>query len=268
MNQEFVNSLTPEKITRMTQYELKQLAEYIKKTSNVQMTNDLTVKLIKDIDSYEEICKNNWKWSVEKQMANYISKGKSTLPEFSMILSGQIICKYLCERMNKLNLNKIKIIDPLAGNGIASNIIYQNIKSKFKDIIYIASDIQDLSDKTGLNSFPVEFSIDCIDSINKHQEKAEILLLVCPPPCEFDYRTEPTGFVDYFAIKRWTELEKKVLIFIGEMGFSDGTKGIYDYLINHSIWKLHTRYVIAEANDIFGRNVKKEIFIFENSFVI
>jgi hypothetical protein len=52
------------------------------------------------------------------------------------------------------------------------------------------------------------------------------LLLVCPPPYTYDPDTEDelSKFVDYFAIINWTQLNKKIVIFIGEIGFSDGLK--------------------------------------------
>lgn len=260
-------NLSPEAIVNMSPNELKNLAEYLKKIYNIPEKNDLSIKLIDQIDSYEHIVKQNWIKSI-KEMPNYISKGKPTLPESSMNLAGEIIGNYLsiCTRLGKIT-KPLKIIEPLAGNGIASNIIFKIIKSKIPEISYIASDIQNLNDKVDLNSYDVEFGIDCVDSIIKHQEHAEILILACPPPYSFDPKTEqePIGFVDYFAIKKWTELNKKILIYIGEMGFSDGTSGMYDFMMNHPIWKLKFKKSIIEKEDIFGRLIKKEIYIFENS---
>jgi len=257
---------TAEQIMQMQPEQLKLYAEYLKKIYNIPKTNDLSIKLIDNIDTYENICKQNWIKSIS-DMPNYITKGKSTLPDFSMEKAGDIIGNYLSinQRLNKLS-NPIKIIEPLAGNGVASKIIYEKIKSKIENIIYIASDIQNLKHMKDKKSYNVEFGIDCIDSINKHQENSDVLLLICPPPYTYDPNSnnEPTGFVDYFAIKKWMDLNKKILIYIGEMGFSDGTSGMYDYMLNHSIWKLKYRNVVIEKEDIFGKLVKKEIFIFEN----
>lgn len=264
------NDLTAEDILKLQPYQLQKLGEILKSRFNIENTRDLNVKLIDNIDQYENIVKKNWKESI-KDIANYISKGKSTLPTISMIKAGQIIGQFLltCLNLNKLT-GPIKIIEPLAANGVASKNIFNEIKSKINDLIYVASDIQNLSHLMDSNSYDVEFDIDCVDSINKHQEGSEILLLVSPPPYSYDPNSgiEPNGFVDYFAIKQWTRLNKKILIYIGEMGSSDGTSGMYHYMMNHPIWKLKFSKVLVESPDIFGRMIQKEIYIYFNSLII
>lgn len=268
-----MEGLTAEMVTKMSPEELQNLAKYLKTIYNIPEKNDLDTRLIDNIDEYESICKKNWKISI-KDMANHITKDKSTLPVESMELAGKIIGNYLSlsARFDSTLKNNVCILDPLAANGVASKIIYYQIKEKIPQIKYIASDIQNLSNIMSSKSLNVEFDIDCVDSIIKNQESANVLLLVCPPPHSYknsqtqnaNTNEEPTGFVDYFAIKKWTELGKKYLIYIGEMGFSDGTSGMYHYMLNHPIWKLEYRKVIIEKEDIFGRLIKKEIFIFKN----
>lgn len=266
-----VLGLTPEKITKMSPEELKNLGSYLKKIYNIP-ENNLDARLVDNIDHYEPVCKKNWKESI-KDMANYITKGKSTLPIESMNLAGEIIGNYLsiCVKIGKIKRENIGILDPLAGNGVASKIICNKIKEKIPNIKYTASDIQILTDVIDSNSIEVEFDIDCVDSICKYNSVMDVLLLVCPPPCSFIQddinNKEPMGFVDYYAIKKWTELGKKFLVYIGEMGFSDGTSGMYHYMLNHSVWKLKYRKVLIEKEDLFGRLIKKEIFIFENENV-
>ena len=258
--------LTAEKISKMSPIELQNLARYLKTIYNVFEKNDLDTRLIENIDEYFPICKRNWNKSIQ-DMANYISKDKSTLPVESMELAGKIISNYisLSTRFDSTLENNVCILDPLAANGIASKIIYKQIKEKIPNVKYIASDIQNLTGIMTSKSLDVEFDIDCVDSIIKHGENANVLLLVCPPPYSYSPTNgEPSGFVDYFAIKKWTEMRKKYLIYIGEMGFSDGTSGMYHYMLNHPVWKLEYRRVIIEKEDIFGRLIKKEIFIFKN----
>jgi len=265
--------LTAEMITKMSPVELQNLARYLKTIYKVPEKNDLDTRLIDNIDEYETICKKNWKISIQ-DMANYISKDKSTLPYESMELAGKIIGNYLSlsARFDSSLENNVCILDPLAANGVASKIIFKQIKEKNPNVKYIASDIQNLSNIMSSKSLDVEFDLDCVDSIIKHQDYANVLLLACPPPYSYkntstqfvNTNEEPTGFVDYFAIKKWTELGKKYLIYIGEMGFSDGTSGMYHYMLNHSVWKLEYRKVIIEKEDLFGRFIKKEIFIFKN----
>lgn len=258
--------LTAEMVSKMSPIELQNLASYLKSIYKIPDKNDLDTRLIDNIDEYETICKRNWKSSI-KDMANHITKDKSTLPVESMELAGKIIGNYLslAAKFDSTLENNICVLDPLAANGVASKIIYNQIKEKIPNIKYVASDIQNLSNIMSSKSLDVEFDIDCVDSIMKYQENANILLLACPPPYSYQNRNEePNGFVDYFAIKKWTELGKKYLIYIGEIGFSDGTSGMYHYMLNHPIWKLEYRKVIIGKEDIFGRFIKKEIFIFKN----
>ena len=261
-----MEGLTGEKISKMSPLELQNLATYLKSIYNIPEKNDLDTRLIDNIDDYETICKRNWNKSI-KDMANYITKDKSTLPYESMTLAGKIIGEYLSlsQRFDNILVNNVCILDPLSGNGVASKIIYKQIQEKIPDVKYIASDIQNLSEIISSKSLDVEFDIDCVDSIIKHGDDVNVLLLVCPPPYSYSPTNgEPTGFVDYFAIKKWTELGKKYLIYIGEMGFTDGTSGMYHYMLNHPVWKLDYRKVVIEKEDLFGRLIKKEIFIFKN----
>jgi len=246
----------------MSPVELQNLVKYLKTIYKVPEKNDLDTRLIENIDEYKIICKKNWKMSIQ-DMANYITKDKSTLPVESMELAGKIISNYLSLllRFDSTLENNVCVLDPLAANGVASKIIYKQIKEKIPSVKYIASDIQNLSNIMSSKSLNVEFDIDCVDSIIKHQESANVLLLACPPPYSYkntNTNEEPSGFVDYFAIKKY-------LIYIGEMGFSDGTSGMYHYMLNHSVWKLEYRKVIIENKDLFGRFIKKEIFIFKNT---
>jgi hypothetical protein len=268
-----MEGLTAEMVSKMSPVELQNLAQYLKSIYKVPEKNDLNTRLIDNIDEYETICQKNWKTSIQ-DMANYITKDKSTLPVESMELAGKIIGNYLSLsiRFDGILENNVCILDPLAANGVASKIIYDQIKEKIPHVKYISSDIQNLSNMMSSKSLNVEFEIDCVDSIIKHQESANVLLLACPPPYSYknsqtqniNANEEPTGFVDYFAIKKWTEIGKKYLIYIGEMGFSDGTSGMYYYMLNHPVWKLEYRKVIIEKEDLFGRLIKKEIFIFKN----
>ena len=278
------SKLDGETVKNMSKEEMYKLAEYLKKNCDIKMEKNLDLRLHPQIDSFYPICKRNWAIinfmanrnnNTRTDLANHITRGESTLGASYMAKAGEIIGEFLSHSINLLG-NKIKILDPFAGNGVASKIIYENslkifnrkVKLSKKTIQYIASDFQDLSSiVNGISNLTVDFSIDCIDSINKYQEETQVLALVCPPPYNYNQIMPmgPDGFSDYYAIKLWTELDKKVIIFIGEMGYSDGTEGIYWFMMNHPIWKLVKRELLIKKQDMFGRWIEKEIFIFKNS---
>ena len=274
-------NISVDKLQKMSKNELKNFVNEYKKYYSIDIERNLNIKLPENVDSYYMVCKNNWRMmmmeNMEIDMSNHITKESITLGESTTILCAKEIAGYLKRRIKtdvvingikkKFITKRTNILDPFAGNGIASKIIYDEVKQvldcKFE---YIATDFQNISKCMSNRSHFVEFNLDCIDSIEKYYQKAEILLLMCPPPYQYIKGDEnPTGFADYFAIKRWGELNKKIVMFIGEMGRTDGSEGMYDYMMNgNSIWKLAKRKVLQEGNDLFGRFIQRELFIFEN----
>lgn len=257
--------LNAETIHNLSRDELKEYCKKMMGNTIVEKERNYDIELPNNIDIFYDICKKNWKKTSTNnniQLANQSVRDITTLPRWSMESCGDIILEYIKKRKNWLN-HHIKIIDPFAGNGVTSKIIYNKINRRI-NIEYIASDFQNLDRCLTENSHNVEFNIDCVDSIVKHQENSDILLLICPPPYSYTIGTEPDGFSDYFAIKKWTILSKKVLIFVGEMGRTDGTEGMYHYMMNNDTWKLVHKQIIASTTDIFDRHIEKEIFIFEN----
>lgn len=271
-----VLNLSGDQIRQMPQEQLKAYCNYIL-NSGQYVPPDRNAQLLEDIDDWEDICKANWKKCYDQNIANHLTSDSATLPDFAMGKAGEEIARYFkcISRKSKEKCN-FRILDSFAGNGIASKIIHDEIRSGLVqskknekyEFRYIATDIQEeLNKKLTLRSFNVEFPLDCIQAIEKYQD-SNVLLIVSPPPSSWtpdgNEGSEPTGFADYFAVKKWTELNKPILIMIGEIGLSDGTKGMYQFMMNHKNWKLYKRSVLAAKNDLFGNYVQKEIFIFEN----
>ena len=96
------------------------------------------------------------------------------------------------------------------------------------------------------------------EAVKKFEGKFNALMFISPPPMLY---------VDYYAIKEY-ELQKsdqkKIIIYIGELGASDGGKGMYKYMLENSYWKLVHRKEIYVGKDIFGGESMKEIFVFTN----
>lgn len=268
LTQNQANVLKPEHLMLMTKEQIKSYVIVMmgEQISNISKERNYDADLPEPIDTsmFYQICKENWNRG-RITMADHITPNCSTIPEPCLINCGNIIKIYLRKRKSWLG-DKIKILEPFAGNGVASKIIYSKLIQKNIKIKYVATDLQNLRQIVNPNlSIPVEFGIDCIDSICKHENECEILMLVCPPPSTYNLGSVPEGFGDYYSLKKWTELNKKVFIFVGELGRTDGTEGMYKFLMNHPIWKLVEHKVLQEGDDIFERHISRDIFIFENS---
>ena len=94
--------------------------------------------------------------------------------------------------------------------------------------------------------------------MKEFEGRFDALMFISPPP---------NIYVDYYAIKEY-ELQKsdnkKIIIYIGELGASDGGKGMYKYMLENSYWKLTHRKEIYVGKDFMGGEVVKEVFVFTN----
>lgn len=267
---EQLKMLNPEHLMQMNQLQIKAYAKVMmgEEFKNVSKIRNYDADLPSHIDSdlFYQTCKDNWD-NGKISMADHITQNTSTIPEKYLNDCGDIIKKYLKKRKEWLGFGKkVKILEPFAGNGVATKIIYSKIIQVNNKIKYIASDLQNLKNCSDSKlSYPVEFGINCIDSICKHENECEILMLICPPPSIYSPGTIPEGFGDYYSLKKWTELNKKVFIFVGELGRTDGTEGMYKFLMNHPVWKLAEHKVLQEGSDLFERHISRDIYIFENS---
>ncbi len=79
------------------------------------------------------------------------------------------------------------------------------------------------------------------------------------------------GFGDYYAchdfilqtLSQSAIPQQKFIIFVGELGASYGTEGMYKYMLDHPNLNLILRHIILFTKDVFGGNCEKELFIFE-----
>jgi len=218
------------------------------------------VELPNDIDNKYEYYKINWtSENIATNRVNEIDKGKCTLGSKIISRAANHILNYL--KSNKLD--QIKILEPYAGNGVASNIIYKKLAEEFPNLIMKSTDIQNLSDYIDDSSYPVEFDLNSVDTIEKYsQDGFNILMMVSPPPGSGNRNYD---YCDYFAIKSWSQIPSaELLIFVGELGASDGCEGLYDYLIeNNPNWSLEFRKIIYSCIDSLGGPCEKEVFIFK-----
>jgi hypothetical protein len=214
-----------------------------------------------DIDINYNLYKASWyeqKYLEKNVNQNY--KDKTTLSSDTLEKAGLIISEFI----ETNNLEKINVLEIMAGNCLASKIIYGLIEKKINT--WKATDLQNFSQTiASLDStiISVEFNIDCVDAVKNYGQNYEILLMISPPPSQSN-KDEYDGYGDYFAIKKWTDLPNtKYIIFIGELGASDGSSGMYKYMMEHNIWKLIFREMLLKSTDVFGGPCEKEIFIFQ-----
>ena len=124
---------------------------------------------------------------------------------------------------------------PYAGNGVASKIFNESLKEVFPEIIHKCTDILDhtLTMDEDL-SYPVEFGLNSVETIQKYGHESNILMMIAPPPSG-----KIPEFSDYFCLKKWSELKNaELFVFVGELSVSDGSNGMYQIIKNRKNRKL------------------------------
>ena len=220
-------------------------------------------KLPEDIDEQYQIYQPNWNaQAIGAISLNKSAKGKTTLKKQTLCYAGELICNYFETQPDVITL---KVLEPFAGNGVASKIIHNKLSKLNSNIIIKSTDVQDLSEFVDESSHPVEFGINSVDTIRKYSADGyNVLMMISPPPAT----TSPTvksDYADYFAIKAWEQVPTaKYICFIGELGASDGCEGLYDYMcVDNKTWLLDCREMLVRTTDITGGPCEKELFIFK-----
>jgi len=234
------------------------------------MTTSETIP-VGELDSLHDQIRAKWH---DPQSNHYINnEGKSTMERKTVRKAMKKIFLYF-----KTSHICPQILEVGSGNGIASAMLQKRIVKLRGHLI--ATDIYNYT-KTAI---PL-IVCDCEEAIQKYGINCNCLLLFSPPPTPLSdikrYNdstiTQKNGFrksgnfMDYFAIKMWTHLcsqmnhqtdSPKYLIFFGELGASDGTSGMFNYLLTHPNWTLQKRSEIYRCLDCFGGICTKELFIF------
>lgn len=197
-----------------------------------------TLKLPENIDQDYE--KYRAKWNAHN---TFVRLGEHDLP-FHTIKNLEAAAVLFAGFIARSTITNLNILEVFAGNGIASRIFLSKITIPFT--IY----------KSDINKFEGSLVCNAVDAIDATATaQLDTLLMISPPPGE--------EYGDYFCIKKWTEQpNSKYIIFVGELGASDGSDGMYQYLTHHLIWKSIYRDLFAKSVDIFGGPVAKEIFMF------
>jgi hypothetical protein len=208
---------------------------------------------------------------------------KSTMHESNINKIGVHIANFFQDKKFK----EVIILELMAGNCAASSIIHDKIKITLQGIEYswIATDV--ITYPTRISTIRFK-ECDTVDAVKNFGEQSNILLLISPPPCvdihevdihevdihevdihEYDAESKDgknLGYADYYAIHDYVDQmisgQEKYIIFGGELGASDGSTGMYRYLMEHKNMKLVERHMLSHDQSIFGDPVEKELFIF------
>ena len=193
------------------------------------------------------------------------SKLNLTQKSFKSSLSNDILIlarKYMIEYFKSRSPKSLKLLEIMSGNRISSDILSEQMQ--FSN--WITTDICSFDSSSNL---PFD-QLNSINAVNKYGSDSNILLLVAPMPASpsiNDDQQRCWAYADYYAchdfIEQKSDLNDRYIIFIGELGASDGTTGMYKYLNDHEKLQLELRKMLQTERDIFNGPVEKEIFIYK-----
>jgi hypothetical protein len=187
----------------------------------------------------------NWQKSTYKN--EHFNQGGPFIPEFRLAFAG----KQIGEFFSQIHQFQPAISEVCAGNGKASFILKNEIQKIIRCSI-ISTDLFEYPQQHP--EHVVLHNIDSRNAILNFGLETNVLLLISPPPSQL---------VDYFAITEWEKLPgRRYIIYIGELGASDGAEGMYRYMMESPIWTCPLRSKISDGIDIFGGKVEKELFVF------
>ena len=218
-----------------------------------------------NLQEFKEIMIKQWKDTViNKDVVNNHQESKElpTLPVTIVMKAGKI----LMDKLELLNKKDITVLEIMAGNCSGSRILLNTIKKKINVKKWISTDIIDFT--KNIKEKEIEFyKLNGLESVQKFNGKADILLVMCPPPNKLMMNNciNSMALCDYYSIVEFIELnirKDKHIVFIGELGSSDGTEGLYNFILTNIKIKLLHREMLITAYNQFGI-IEKEIFIFK-----
>jgi len=204
------------------------------------------------IDAMENYLRNVWKVVHEKDPTNnWQNKPHPTLHHELLASAGKLLYFWL----NNKKISDLKILEIMAGNCRASQIIQKEITGKYKS--WKMTDIGDYSTKSE--------QLDAVCAVEKYGKVYNTLLLICPPPGSAEHLGQQSSYGDYYACKKFIEMEngeQRYIFFIGELGNSDGSQGMYLYMMKHPSLILEFRHPFLITTDHLEGPVEKEVFVF------
>lgn len=186
-----------------------------------------------------------------------------TLPTSVVLSAGKI----MGETLSKFEKSEWKILEIMAGNCCGSRLLFGSTRKIIPIFQWICTDIIDY--KKTIKEPEIHFEkLDGIDSVSKYFDSVDVLVMMCPPPSYvmYDNKVNPLCLCDFYPIIDWIAMAKKVhvnkfIVYIGELGGSDGTEGMYIFMLNNPDLILECRQMLITGHNQFGI-IEKEIFIF------
>ena len=208
-------------------------------------------------------------------VSNHQEEDRSTLQTWILKLAAKDLILFLkTEHQNLALIQEWNVLEVMSGNLNASNFVYETLmQGDLKcPITWLATDV--IQWKTNNPNFPFQ-KCHAVDAVAKYGLDSNILLLISPPPhamssipkdeCEIK---NDVGYSDFFACYDYIEQTKivkkpKFIVFVGELGASDGSEGMYCFLMEHANLNLRHRSMLYETIDMYLLPLEKELFIFE-----
>lgn len=229
-------------------------------------------------DSMRKKIISNWKNArlLDVNLHQGTSATPTTAPDIINKFADEL--KICLEKHIKDPLN---ILEIMSGNCTASILVY-NILSQLPNLTrWVATDIEDWRNKQIKDIFnfnPQKFNFiqeNGVDAIARMMDKTHsygtmpnLLLMISPPPSDEKQLDQTTSYCDYYSCKDYitasitNKRPNNCIALFGEIGASDGSSGMYNWLTTNPNLKLLTRKILFSKKDIFGGNMNKEIFVY------
>lgn len=217
-----------------------------------------------DDESVEKYIKNSWS-SFNKSQVRHIGKHEPTL-------STRIVENVGCLLEKTFRDKTIRVLEVMAGFCTSSKIIYNCLSESVVIESWKCTDLFNYDIELENN---IEFEqLNSIDAVDKYGKSSNVLLMVSPPPGGgnsdkiIDVNSSKFEvYGDYYACRNYININKeeydKYIVFVGELGASDGSEGMYNFLIENKNLKLIQRDVVYQSTDVYGGDIIKELFVFQ-----
>lgn len=163
----------------------------------------------------------------------------------------------------------VKVLEIMSGSCSASKILYQDMA---KSVTIESWRCTDILNNVDTESFPIGMSFEschAVEAVARFGSDVNVLLMISPPPGSYPNHSDNKMDVygDYYACRDFLRQaqfssQAKTLVFIGELGASDGSQGMYKYLLSHPNLSLIGRATLSTGRDILGGSIEKELFVF------
>ena len=212
-----------------------------------------------NIDSYEKVLQKQWRHNVQ---VYDIDKDMTFISPMALNYAGILLDK----TMKKYNITNLVVLEIMAGNGMASAFVRDKMNmNRVRE--WHRTDIL----RYATNSYMTVETMDSIEAIKNYGARSDLLIMICPPPGHLKFDNFETlgpnnsAYGDYYACRNFINNADRVkyIVFIGELGASDGSIGMYKYLMFHPKLCCILRKIISMKEYCFGEPCNKEIFMFQ-----